>query len=145
MKKVLFVMTIALSMATFACSNSAEKPSNTTEDNIGISQQQGKSQNVNVDEFKKLTIEDKGTILDVRTPGEWAGGIIEGAKKINFFDKNFSEQVGQLDKAKPVYVYCKSGGRSGKAASQLSKMGYTVYNLSGGIGAWNSKGYKTVK
>jgi len=143
MKKILFVMTIALSMVTFACSGNVEKTS--TKNAVESSQLQGKNENVNVDEFKKLAEAGMGTVLDVRTPDEWSSGIIEGATKINFFDKDFDVRAAHLDKTKPVYVYCKSGGRSGKAASKLSAMGYTVYNMLGGIGAWNSKGYKTVK
>jgi rhodanese-related sulfurtransferase len=42
-------------------------------------------------------------------------------------------------------VYCKSGGRSGKAAKQLEKKGFTVYNLIGGISAWKAAGKTIVK
>jgi len=82
----------------------------------------------------------------VRTPDEWASGTIKGATKMNFFDKDFNAQLEKLDKTKPVYVYCKSGGRSGKATKQMKKMGFTaVYNLVGGIGAWDAAGKEKVK
>ena len=85
-------------------------------------------------------------MLDVRTPEEWAEGVIEDAIKMNFFDEDFNAQLTQLDKNKPVYVYCKSGGRSGKTATQMEAMGFTaVYNLVGGIGAWDAAGNKKVK
>jgi rhodanese-related sulfurtransferase len=82
----------------------------------------------------------------VRTPEEWAQGIIKGAVKMNFYDADFSKQIETLDKTQPIYVYCKAGGRSGKTAKQLEKLGFTkVYDLDGGIGAWDEAGYKKVK
>lgn len=78
-------------------------------------------------------------IIDVRTPQEWAEGVVEGAKLLNFYDETFSQEVLEtLDPNKPVLVYCRSGGRSGKTAQLLKENGFTqVYDLKGGIGAWN--------
>ena len=46
----------------------------------------------------------------------------------------------------PIYVYCRSGGRSSSAADKMEKLGFTkVYNMIGGIGSWQSKGYETIK
>lgn len=116
----------------------------------------GKSQNnknktdttielVDAKKFKEL-ITHEGTILDVRTPNEWAEGIIEGAVKINYFNTDFTKQLEKLDKTKPVYVYCKVGGRSSGAAKKLKKSGFTkIYDLDGGITAWDSLGYPKVK
>ena len=76
-------------------------------------------------------------LLDVRTPAEWEEGYIKGATFMNFHDDAFSSQLETLDKSKPVYVYCKGGGRSGKTAKMLHEMGFSeVYNLLGGITAW---------
>lgn len=81
-------------------------------------------------------------ILDVRTPGEVANGIIAGAKKINVFDGDFDAQAtAALDKSKPVLVYCKVGGRSSKAATKLEAQGFSnIYNLQGGMNAWAGAG-----
>jgi phage shock protein E len=66
--------------------------------------------------------------------------FINNAKNINFFDDDFLSQMSVLDTDKPVYLYCKSGGRSGKAAIQLKEAGFTkVYDLEGGITAWIEK------
>lgn len=101
---------------------------------------------VNAATFKKLIETKPGQVLDVRTPEEWAEGIISGAIKMNYYDKDFSKQLDKLDKTKPVYVYCKVGGRSGSAAKELEKKGFKlVYNLDGGIKAWDKAGYPTVK
>lgn len=85
-------------------------------------------------------------LIDVRTPKEYADGYIKNAKNIDFYDDNFIEQMSALDKDKPVYIYCKSGGRSGKASSKLKEAGFTkIYDLEGGITKWNSEGKETTK
>jgi len=94
---------------------------------------------VQVAEFEKLTNAGKGTTLDVRTPKEYAEGHVNGSINMNYFDKDFKNQVGKLDKAKPVYVYCHSGGRSSKAMSIMKSQGFTaVYNLTGGYAGWKN-------
>jgi len=94
---------------------------------------------VKVAEFEKLTKAGKGTILDVRTPKEYAEGHVNGSVNINYFDKDFKDQVGKLERAKPVYVYCHSGGRSSKAMNIMKSQGFTtVYNLTGGYAAWKN-------
>lgn len=100
---------------------------------------------VNVEEFKKLTQEEPGIILDVRTPGEVAQGTIPGAIVVDWNGSSFEEKVNKLDKTKPVYVYCKSGGRSSSACSKMEGMGFEkLYNLEGGITAWQGTGNEVV-
>ena len=85
-------------------------------------------------------------ILDVRTPEEWAEGIIEGATMMNFYDDDFEAQLEKLDKEKSVAVYCRSGGRSGNAMDMMAKNGFkVVYNLEGGTTAWEAASKPTVK
>lgn len=80
-------------------------------------------------------------LLDVRTPGEYAGGYIAGAKNIDWNGSDFEQQASKLDKSKPVYVYCLGGGRSKAAASKLRKMGFKeVYDLQGGMMNWKRSG-----
>ena len=86
--------------------------------------------NLNVDDFVKTYKATKAaTLLDVRTPGEWAQGKLKGSETINFNSPDFSQQIIKLDKTKPVFVYCAVGGRSSRAAEVLSKAGYKVFNL----------------
>jgi len=148
MKKTIFILALSTSFVAFGCNNSNAKQTKETTDNTAIVQQKAANviENVEVKTFKKLIATKKGQLVDVRTPQEWESGTIEGATKINFFDKNFQEQLMKLDKNKPVYVYCATGGRSGKAAKQMEKMGFKkVYNLNGGITAWKAAGEKTSK
>ena len=94
---------------------------------------------VKVAEFEKLANAGKGTILDVRTPKEYAEGHVNGSVNINYFDKDFKDQVGKLESTKPVYVYCHSGGRSSKAMNIMKSQGFTtIYNLTGGYAAWKN-------
>jgi len=95
---------------------------------------------VNVKEFQQLISKDGIQLIDVRTPDEFKAGHIKNAKLINFYDSNFKEQsIKILDKNKPVFLYCRSGGRSAKSAKIYKEAGFTkVYNLLGGFNAWSS-------
>jgi rhodanese-related sulfurtransferase len=100
----------------------------------------------NVDLVVFIAHMEGGQILDVRTPDEWNEGIIEGATMANFYGSDFEAQLLKLDKEKPIAVYCKVGGRSGKAMAQMQKLGFKeVYNLDGGMDAWKGAGKPTVK
>ncbi len=93
-------------------------------------------------EFRKLAAQTGGTYLDVRTPGEVAGGHLPNASVIDFHDPKFKQKVDLLPKNKPIFVYCASGKRSGAAAEMMAQLGFTqVYDLQGGIGAWAREGY----
>lgn len=98
-------------------------------------------------EMETLLAKDKSIqLIDVRTPEEYSAGHIEGARLMDYYEPNFAAHLANLDKTKPVAVYCAVGGRSGSAAQQLSKMGFAkVYDLSGGMRAWRSAGKKTVQ
>ncbi len=84
-------------------------------------------------------------LVDVRTPAELQDGYIAGAQNMDFQNANFSKKISQLDKNRPVLVYCAVGGRSAKAAGQFAKKGFLkVYDLEGGMTAWKAAG-KAVK
>lgn len=80
------------------------------------------------------------TLVDVRTPEEFAMNHLDGAKNMDVNAVDFAESAKTIDKSKPVMVYCKSGGRSATATAILREMGYTVYELAGGILNWQSVG-----
>ena len=109
--------------------------------------QEGTLKTVPPGEFKELPKKIEGLVLiDVRTPSEVANGKIEGARNINVSASDFSDQVDKLDKTKPVAVYCASGIRSARAMDIMRKKGFTtIYNLDGGIKAWNAAGLPIVK
>jgi len=72
-------------------------------------------------------------IIDVRTPGEFAGGHLEGAVNIDVQSPDFAAQVSQLDPAKDYFIYCRSGNRSRQAISQMSNMGFTSMTNGGSV------------
>jgi thioredoxin len=91
--------------------------------------------------FEQLKGDTKAEILDVRTPGEFQGGALQGARNVDYNASDFEEKVGKLDKSKSYYVYCLAGGRSASAASWMRKNGFTkVFDLKGGIMAWQAAG-----
>ena len=95
------------------------------------------TKDINVQEFSRLMKEKPGLLLDVRTQGEINKGAIEGYVHLDFFADNFDAELDKLDKSKPVYVYCASGGRSHEAMEMMQKKGFSeVYNLDGGYNAW---------
>ena len=121
-----------LSVFMYSCSNGQDKNGSS-----------GIAENVNVEQFASHF--EGAQILDVRTPKEWNQGIIEGAQMLNFYDADFADQLAKLDKEKAVAVYCKVGGRSGKAMSKMNALGFKeIYNLDGGMDAWKSAGKPTV-
>jgi rhodanese-related sulfurtransferase len=92
------------------------------------------------DEFKAQINGKNVQLIDVRTPDEFNDTHIPKAKNINIYDANFVQQASVLDNSKPVYVYCRSGVRSMKAAKKLKNAGYKVYNLNDGIKGWQKAG-----
>lgn len=82
---------------------------------------------------------DQKQIIDVRTPEEFQSGHIAAAKNINLYDQDFKAQLEKLNKQEPVFVYCKVGGRSAKAAKILNELGFVnIYDLDGGMMSWES-------
>ena len=96
--------------------------------------------NMDVKKFANFLSNDSVQLVDVRTPEEFAEGHIAGAKNINVFDSDFVDEAEKdLDKSKPVAVYCRSGKRSADAARELTENGFNVTNLEGGILAWKEQ------
>ena len=89
------------------------------------------------EEFKSVLQSAKVQLIDVRSPYEFRGNKIKGARNINYHSGNFVEEIDKLDRNKPVLVYCKSGLRSRRSAKKLAQLGFTeIYNLKGGIMSW---------
>lgn len=102
-----------------------------------IAQEQTFHMKMDPAEFHEQIQDGEVQLIDVRTPEEFAEGHIEGAKNINFHSNDFLSQFSKLDRNKPLYIYCKSGNRSGKAAKELSGMGFKkIIDLKGGYLAW---------
>ena len=97
--------------------------------------------NVGVDDFDKLRSDKKNVILDVRTSKEFESGHIPGAVNVDWNGPDFEKKVNELDKGKTYLVHCAAGGRSAKASDKLAKLNFkSIYNLEGGLRAWEKAG-----
>jgi len=143
------IMSAAVVLAAFtSCQsgNTDQAATNATSTPQDATQSKQISADLNVDEFEKGIQGEDVIILDVRTPDEYAQGHIANAKLMNIYDGDFNEQLKTLDANKPVYVYCRSGGRSGNAKNIMKQMGFSeVYNLRGGMMAWSGAGKAVAK
>ncbi len=112
----------------------------TSNDNTETTNGQVISEKLDAKSFhEKLTENTDVQLVDVRTPEEYNSGHIGNSLNLNIYDSNFEKEISKLDKDKPVFVYCRSGGRSSSAASKLVDMGFSeIYDLQGGITAWNA-------
>lgn len=90
---------------------------------------------------KEIAATPNAQILDVRTPEEYASEHLQNAQNVNWLSADFVANTSKYDKSKPVFVYCKSGGRSHKAAEKLAELGFTnIIELEGGILKWDAAG-----
>ena len=114
--------------------NAANKPLKTLE-------VKGDIRKLDVENFNNAILGKVGVLVDVRTPKEYEDYHIPGAIMVDYKNDNFkTEFAKKLDKKTPVLIYCRSGGRSGRALKVLEKMGYKVYNLGHGMKDWKKNG-----
>lgn len=83
----------------------------------------------------RALVKDGAKLVDVRSPGEFAAGHIDGA--INVPVQELANRTGEVgDKTKPVVVYCASGMRSASAAGMLRRAGFAEVHDLGGMSRW---------
>jgi len=94
-------------------------------------------------EFEKIIQNESVFLLNVHTPYE---GQINGTDEIIEDWENMDKYMEKLpmDVSVPIAVYCKSGRMSGEVANSLKEMGYKVYDLDGGMIAWEESGRKII-
>lgn len=97
---------------------------------------------ITVHEFVELRNQEpeRIAVLDVREPGELAGGVIENSVRIPL--GKLSSRLTELDREKLLVVHCKGGYRSSVATSILRRAGFReIANLTGGFDAWKTAGF----
>lgn len=116
----------------FSCKPNSPKKENNTQE------VKADPQKLNVNEFeKKLAATPNAQLVDVRTPEEYNEGHLKGSLNINYQGQTFTEEVAKLDKTKPTFVYCRSGGRSSESCRYMSNQGFKeIYDMEDGISAW---------
>lgn len=84
--------------------------------------------------FLEQAQQKNALLIDVRTKTEFKQGHIKGAKQVDFLKpESFESYFKKVDTMKPVYLYCRSGNRSLKAAKYLESVGFKeIYDLRGG-------------
>jgi rhodanese-related sulfurtransferase len=88
-------------------------------------------------EARKL-LDECAQLLDVRADHEWEAGRITGAKHLPLAE--LAERTGEIDRERPVILYCRGGNRSSMAAAALAESGYDATKLSEGIVGWVEEG-----
>ena len=102
--------------------------------------------NLDANGFANKVAENGVVTIDVRTPGEFMVGHIQGAINIDVEGGQFDAGIAQLDKTKTYAVYCRSGRRSGNAVEKMSSAGFTsLFNLNVGIIDWQNQGLSVVR
>ena len=123
---------LAAMTGTSACSSSAPAT---------ISTSPATAQHMAASDFATAMDQPGTIVLDVRTPAEYAGGHLPRAQNIDIESSDFATRIAALDKNATYAVYCHSGNRSSAALEQMAAADFThVYDLAGGIGAWQSMG-----
>ncbi|MEM0518202.1 MULTISPECIES: rhodanese-like domain-containing protein [Aequorivita] len=127
MKKIIFVFGLAMLLFTTACKD------NNTQNGIEVISPQ--------EVYDAVSNSKNLQLIDVRTKEEYGEDHLETAQNICVTDDDFKEKVAKLDKDEPVYLYCRSGKRSARAAQIMKEMGFKeIYDMEGGFLNWDSQG-----
>ena len=127
----LFVIVVLL----FSCKNNSQTSDKNTSVDV-----------ISTTAFKAKVAGTDVQLVDVRTPEEFSEGHLKNSKNIDFKNDNFMAQMEKLDKSKPLYLYCRSGNRSGKASAKLKEAGFTeIYDMKGGFLAWSKENSEIAK
>ena len=152
MRKVLVpvllgLTTLVIAIAGGGCNSTAGVTQTTTPTITSASQG---IHDISVAEAYALIQENKANpdfkIIDIRTPEEYAAGHLEDSTLIDYYAENFKAELGKLDRVKSYLIYCRTANRSGQARDIMKGMGFlSVYNMEGGIVAWQAAGYAVVQ
>ncbi|SER30602.1 rhodanese-like domain-containing protein [Neolewinella agarilytica] len=127
---------LPLLLSVFLCT-CGSAPATSSTDDAATQQTRSVYEDLSPEEFAEKIGDPNTVLLDVRTPGETARGVIDGALELDYRSPEFATQLQELDPTKTYLVYCASGGRSGKACKMMDELGFNKsYNLVGGYSAW---------
>ncbi|MDO5719532.1 MAG: rhodanese-like domain-containing protein [Actinomycetaceae bacterium] len=137
MKKISSLLLLSALLLS-ACAHSSDKSEDAAAEQGSVSQPSStSSQATDSDQLSALTLDNAAEsdvlVIDVRTPEEFAGGHIPGAKNVPL--DSISTEIASVasDKDEPLALYCRSGNRSGQALALLEDAGYTAMVNLGGI------------
>jgi len=81
-------------------------------------------------------------MLDVREGDEWAAGRAPTSRHLPM--SQLTERIAEIPTEDPLYVVCRSGGRSARVVAYLTQQGFPAVNVDGGMQAWAATGREIV-
>ena len=137
-KYITLIFATVITIASVSCNNAQKNDTNASFQAIEV---------ITPKAMFDVLLKDPGAqLVDVRTKDEFAVSHLKDAQNICVTDTDFKQKVAHLDKDKPVYVYCKKGGRSAQASKILKELGFTkIFDLQGGITNWEQQQLSTQK
>lgn len=94
--------------------------------------------NPSIPEVTVADIPADAVLLDVREADEWAAGRAPGAVHVPMTE--LAQRLDEVPDGDPVYVICRSGGRSARVTAYLNQQGWDSVNVAGGMGGWAAAG-----
>ena len=95
--------------------------------------QSGEPREVSREEARKM-LDEGAQLIDVRADHEWEAGRIAGAKHVPLAE--LPQRTAEIEKDRPVVIYCRGGNRSSMATAALADVGYDAVKLTEGIVGW---------
>lgn len=141
MKKIVAIFMLSLGLTLIAGCNAGDIGGQASV--LGADSVKSTFQSISVVEAVAMIARasDNFTVLDVRTPEEFAVEHLTNAVNIDYESPDFAEKIKSLDKGKDYLVYCRSGRRSAAASEIMANNGFSgVFNMLGGINAWKEAG-----
>jgi rhodanese-related sulfurtransferase len=134
---------LALTAPLTACSSSDTEAASTPAE--VVAETSTGPERVDAIMFSALVATAGVTVIDVRTPEEFAKSHIQGAINYNVEGPDFENQIAALDPAGIYAVYCQSGNRSQSAVAQMSSAGIeNIFELESGITGWENAGFPVI-
>jgi rhodanese-related sulfurtransferase len=106
-------------------------------ENAATANEEGAISEVSREQARKL-VEGGAQLIDVRAQHEWDAGRIAGATHLPLAE--LAQRAGEIDKDRPVVLYCRGGNRSTMATAALTEAGYDANKLGEGIVGWAEAG-----
>lgn len=141
MKKLLTIFVLATAITTAGCSGAGNNQTETETSSQPSQNIESVEANtftsVDVNEAKKL-MELGITVVDVRTPQEFAEGHIPNAKLIPL--QELETRLNEFSQDEKYLIVCRSGNRSAQASEILVQNGMKqIYNMTGGMNEWTGE------
>lgn len=137
MKNILTIFSLTIVLFFTACKDSGSAQ----EVKVTSSQEVHKVKVISPQEVRDAVYGDNSQqLVDVRTIEEFQEGHLKNSQNICVTDDDFEENIVKLDKNQPIYLYCRSGKRSARAAKILKELGFKeIYDMEGGYLNWESQ------